>query len=226
MGASEAITIRNKIIAILIKRARLRANKSQRECAELLGCSPSTYAHYEQGRQGLSLPQLEALAYLLEVPVASLWDEDQALSTRASEEPVPVAQMMRLRQKMLAVQFHQRRLEAGLTQAQLADLLGRSSYMVSQYERARADIPLAELELLAERAGGSVADLVDQEILPLGEAERDRQWLAELNELPADVRDFVLKPTNLLYLRIAVLLSAMKADSLRRIAEMLLDITY
>jgi hypothetical protein len=50
--------------------------------------------------------------------------------------------------------------------------------------------------------------------------------LVQLNELPPDVRDFVLSPTNALYLRIAMLLSAMKADSLRQIAETLLDITY
>ena len=47
-----------------------------------------------------------------------------------------------------------------------------------------------------------------------------------LEELPPDVRDFALKPTNALYLRIAMQLSAMKADPLRQIAETLLDITY
>jgi hypothetical protein len=40
------------------------------------------------------------------------------------------------------------------------------------------------------------------------------------------VREFVLKPTNSLYLRIAMLLSDLKADHLRSIAETLLDITY
>jgi hypothetical protein len=50
--------------------------------------------------------------------------------------------------------------------------------------------------------------------------------LARLEELPPDVRDFCLKPTNALYLRIAMQLSVMKADHLRQIAETLLDITY
>jgi hypothetical protein len=50
--------------------------------------------------------------------------------------------------------------------------------------------------------------------------------VARLEELSPEVREFVLKPTNNLYLRIALLLSAMKADSLRQIAETLLDITY
>jgi hypothetical protein len=80
--------------------------------------------------------------------------------------------------------------------------------------------------MAAEQCGQSLADLCDDEIVPLGRAELQRQFAARLDELPPDLRDFVLKPTNTLYLRIAMLLSSMKADSLRQIAETLLDITY
>jgi ABC-type arginine transport system ATPase subunit len=69
-------------------------------------------------------------------------------------------------------------------------------------------------------------DLIDEHVLHLSEAQQERAIAARINELPPDVRDFVLNPTNALYLRIAMLLSAMKADSLRQIAETLLDITY
>jgi len=105
MDVSQAITIRNKIIGLLVKRARLRAGTSQKECAELCGCSASTFSKYEQGLLGLSLPQLEALSYFLDVPLASLWDEGYEMPQEVEHEPVPVAQMMQIRQKMLAVQF-------------------------------------------------------------------------------------------------------------------------
>jgi len=226
MEASQAIAIRNKIVGILVRRARLRAGKSQKECAEFLGISPHLFATYEQGRQGPSLPHLEALAYLLEVPLASLWDENQALPEARAQEPVPIAALVQWRTKMLAVQFRQCRHSAGLTQQQMADLLGCSAYRISQYEAARREIPLAELEMAAEQCGQSLTDLCDESIVPLGRAELERQLAARLDELPSDLRDFVLKPTNTLYLRIAMLLSSMKADSLRQIAETLLDITY
>ena len=67
---------------------------------------------------------------------------------------------------------------------------------------------------------------MDDESLPLSPADRDRKALAYLGEMPPEIREFVLKPSNALYLRIALLLSAMKADSLRQIAETILDITY
>jgi hypothetical protein len=47
-----------------------------------------------------------------------------------------------------------------------------------------------------------------------------------MEELSPDMRDFILNPTNTLYLRIAMLASALEADQLRLIAETLLDITY
>lgn len=226
MESSQTVAIRNKILGVLVRRARSEAGKSQRECADVLGCSPGIYRQYEQGRRGFSLPQLEALAYHLDVPLESLRDDGHVRREPAESDDLPLSMMMVLRRKMLAVKFHQCRLAAGLSQQDLSQLLGRSTYMISQYERGMHDIPLAELEMMAERCGYSLADFKDEETIPLGPAEQQRRLLAQLDELPPDVRDFVLNPTNSLYLRIAMLLSTMKADHLRQIAEALLDITY
>jgi transcriptional regulator with XRE-family HTH domain len=226
MDAVQQISIRNKIIGILIKRTRLNAGKSQRVCADLLGCSPFTFGQYERGRRGLSLPQLEALAYLFDVPVENLLNDNQAPPAGPREESLPMDQIMMLRRKMLAVQFRKCRQIAGLSQREIAGLVGCSARTISLYERGQRDIPLAELEIVARQCGQQLADFLDEQTAPLGQAEQERQILAHLNELPPDVRDFVLKPSNALYLRVAMLLSAMKADSLRQIAETILDITY
>jgi len=226
MDASQAISIRNRIIGILVKRARLNAGKSQRECAEFLGCSSFTFRQYEQGKKGMALPQLEALAYYFDLPVASLWDERQPEVAEQPAESLPVEQMMVLRRKMLAVQFRQWRQASGLTQGEWGEILGCSANIVSQYERGKRDIPFAELEAAAEQSGASVGDLFDEQSIPMSPLAQERQALTRLNELPPDLRDFVLNPTNALYLRVAMLLSALKADSLRQIAETILDITY
>jgi transcriptional regulator with XRE-family HTH domain len=226
MDASQAIAIRDKIIGILVKRARLKAGKSQRECADLLGCSPSTFSKYERGKNGLSLPQLEVLAHFFEVPVQALLEAEYLEQEEEEQGALPLEQIMRVRQKILGVQFRQCREASGLTQREMADLMECSTYMISRYESGKADIPLAQLEIAAEHCGRSLGDFLDDQAVPLGKAREERQMLACLEELPPDVRDFVLKPSNSLYLRIALLLSAMKADSLRQIAETLLDITY
>ncbi len=226
MDAVQAIAIRNRIIGILVKRARLQAGKSQRECAEFLGCTPFTFGQHEKGAKGFSLPQLEALAYYFDVPAPSLWDDRYPAPPQAEPLDLPMDQLMLLRRKILAVQVRKCRQAAGLSQREAAALLGCSAYTISQYERGKRDIPLAELEILAEQCGQRLDDFVDEETIPLGPAQQERRTLALLNELPDDVRRFVLNPTNALYLRIAMLLSALQADDLRRIAEAILDITY
>lgn len=226
MEASQAIEIRNRIIGILVRRARTTAGKSQRECAETLGISSAMFSQREQGRRGFSLPELEALAYLFEVPPASLWDEEQVSASESETDELPLPQVLALRRKMLAIQFRQCREEADLSRRETSELLGCSAYRVSQYELAKRDISLAELEVMVGACEQRLADFVDEETIPLGEAARQRLTLARLDELPPDVREFVLNPTNVLYLRIALLLRTMKADDLRQIAETLLDITY
>jgi transcriptional regulator with XRE-family HTH domain len=226
MDTAQSIAIRNRIIGILVKRARLKTGKSQQACAEFLGCSPFMFSQYEQGRRGLSLPQLEALAYLFDVPPACLWDETQSLPGQETEDVLPMVQLMHLRRKELAIRFRQCRETAGKTQAETGQMLGRSAYIISQYEHGRRDIPLAEFETIMEQCGQTPTDLFDEQMISIGQADQTQQTLARLNELSPDVREFALNPTNTLYLRIAILLSALKADSLRQIAETILDITY
>jgi transcriptional regulator with XRE-family HTH domain len=226
MEISQATSVRNRIIGTLVKRARLKAGKTQQECAEYLGCSLFAFSRYEQGRQGLSLPQLEALAYLLDVPLASLWDDGYAQPEEPSAETLPLAQMMLLRRKILAVQFRQCRQAVGFTQRELGQLLGCPVHRIAAYERGERDIPLAELEIAAERCGKELAHFLDERTIPLSVTEQGRQALARLRGLTPEVRDFALNPSNALYLHIAILLSSMKADSLRQIAETILDITY
>lgn len=226
MEAAQTIAIRNKIVGILVKRARLEAGKSMRECSELLGCSPALYSQYERGTRGFSLPQLEALAHYFDRPLNSLWDDGHEMPGGMEDGALPMAQMLALRRKILAVRLRKCRQSAGLSQREMGQLLGRTTNMISLYERGMRDIPLAEMELVAERCGHSLTEFMDEETIPPSQAEQQRRIVAQVNTLPPDVREFVLSPTNALYLRIAMLLSSMKADDLRQIAETLLDITY
>lgn len=226
MEAVQTVAIRNKIVGLLVKRARLNAGKSMRECGELLGCSPTIYGQHERGNRGFSMPQLEALAHFFDVPLASLWDDGHVSPEEVPEEALPMDQMLMLRRRILAIKLRQCRQKAGLTQRELSQLLGCTPNMISLYERGMRDIPLAELEMVAEHCGHSLDEFIDEETIPLGQREQLRRIMAQLDALPPDVREFVLNPTNALYLRIAMLLSTMKADHLRQIAETLLDITY
>ena len=98
---------------------------------------------------------------------------------------------------------------------------------ISQYERGRRDIPLPELEALADFLDVPITHFLDEQTTPLsGGAPREVRGVETFTELPPDVGEFVSNPLNALYIRIAMKLSTLSVDDLRQIAETLLDITF
>jgi transcriptional regulator with XRE-family HTH domain len=221
MANQEAMMSRNRIIGIALRDARNRASKSKKECAEALGVSTATITSYEEGRKQISLPELEVLAYLFDVPANVFWDEEAQLA--AEERVIPLDQVMQLRQRIVGALLRQARIREGKTQQDLAELLGCSSRKVSSYEYGEKGIPLVELEVLASALDQPlsyfVGDWADS-------GEQKLESYQVFQQLPKDIREFVSLPINRSYLELAMRLATMPAGALRQIAEGLLEITY
>lgn len=225
MYTREAMAIRSKIIGVLLRNARIRAGKSRKDCAAVLGCSPDTISRFEYGRKDITLPQLEVLAYFLGLPITYFWDKN-AIPEEEEEIERPVDEIMTIRRKIIGVLLRQARLNAGKSQKQCAEALSCPVDRISQYERGQRDIPLPELEALADFLEVPITYFLDEQAAPLSTETPTRVGVETLAELPPDVRDFVSNPTNVLYIRIAMKLSTLSVDALRQIAETLLDITF
>ncbi len=223
MHEVDAAGIRKKILGVLLRNARIRAGMSMKEAAEAVGFSGNAISDYEYGRRDISLPQLEALAYTYGVPITYFWSETPIPE---NGKDFPIQKAMDIRRRIIGVLLRQARLEAGYTQNELADLLECPPTRIASFEFGRADIPLLELEKLAEFLDVPLSYFLDQGITPRGDQIASKQEVEGLAQLPEDVRKFMLKPGNLLYVRVAMQLSALSADTLRRVAEGLLDITY
>ncbi len=224
MDIQETLALRNRIIGVLLRDARIRADKTKRECAELLGVSTATITAYEDGRKPASLPELEVLAYFLDTPVAHFWDEQARLLVE--EKLPPLEEVMRLRHRIVGALLRQARLDADITQKELAQVLGCSPARISSYEYGERPIPLAELEVLAEVLERPLEYFLDERSGPVGQWEKEQEAYHAFLELPEEVREFITKPINRSYLEVAIKLSTMPAGGLRNIAEGLLEITY
>jgi transcriptional regulator with XRE-family HTH domain len=224
MADEEALALRNRIIGVLLRDARVRADKTKRECGVALGTSTATITAYEEGRKSISLPELEVLAFFLGVSVVHFWDEEAQLL--AEERLPPLEEILRLRHRIVGVLLRQARAEEGKTQKDLAELLGCSTSRISAYEYGERAIPLVELEVLAQALGLSLEYFLDERSGPVGEWEKERVAYEAFLELPEEVREFVVKSINHSYLEVAMKLADMPAEALRTIAEGLLEITY
>jgi transcriptional regulator with XRE-family HTH domain len=211
-------------MGVLLRDARTRADKTKSECAAVLGVSTRTITAFEEGRKPISLPELEVLAFFLDVPVDHFWNQDAQLLP--SEQLPPVQEVMKLRNRIIGALLKQARLDAGKSQKELGQLVGCSSRRISAYEYGERAIPLPELEVLTEHLDLSIDHFLDQKSGPVGEWEKEKEAYEAFLQLPEEIREFIVKPINWSYLDVAMKLAHMPAGSIRGIAEGLLDITY
>jgi transcriptional regulator with XRE-family HTH domain len=220
----EEAVLRKKMLGVLLRHARQRANLTLRYVADRVGSSPATIADTEYGRRDVSLAELEIFAHLYHTPIAYFWTEQ--LPDEQADGDLPVEALLGLRRRIIGVLLRQARLEAGRSQEELAQLLDCPPTRIAGYEFGHTDIPLLELEHMASLLGVPMSYFFDEGIKPGGDPLADMEELKQLAELPADVRRFMLQPGNALYMRAAMHLSALPSSTLRRLAEGLLDITY
>jgi transcriptional regulator with XRE-family HTH domain len=161
MQVQETMALRSKIIGVLLKNARTRAGRSQKDCAKVLGCSPRTISDYEYGRRDISLPELEVLARFLEVPISRFWQE----GPMAEEEELDSEEVMAIRRKIIGVLLRQARLTVKKTQKDCAEFLGCSVGRISQYEHGQREVPLPALEVLADSLGVPITHFLDEELV-------------------------------------------------------------
>jgi transcriptional regulator with XRE-family HTH domain len=218
--------IRNKITGVLLRTARLRANKSVDQCAAALSCDPAFIVRAEEGRDGLTLPQLESLADILDVPLKGLIGEQELPASPMLPEPLYLQNRMHLRSKIIGVTLRQARLDGGHTLEELAALVGYGPDELARVEVGEESISLTDLQALSETLGLSMDTFVSDESTPPLSPEPAETPSADLAHLSPELRAFVQEPMNVAYLQIALNLSQMPAEALRQFATGLLEITY
>ncbi len=219
------LILRNKILGVKIRHARIRAGLSLKEVGEALGVSSGLISDIEFGRRDVSLPQLEVMAFLFNIPVIYFWSDEPM------EEPhreFPTFAAMTLRQRIIGVLLRQARIEAGRSQEDLAKALGVPASRISSYEFGKTEVPFFELQKLASYLNVSLSYFMDQGMAPqeTGGGAATLDEIAQFSQLPKEVREFLINPANLLYINVSMRLSNVSADTLRGLAEGLLEVTY
>lgn len=219
-----AIAIRSKKLGVLMQSARLSTDKSIDDCAEALGITSQNLESYERGEASPSLPELEALAFHLKIPLDYFWGREIIDLTQNEPKVFERDRLMRLRSRVIGASLRQARLEVGLTTLELASSVGFSEEQMNSFELGEQSIPLPELEVLANNVNRTIRDFQDSRG-PIGKWIKQQRVMQHFDDLPPDLQDFISKPINRPYLEIAQRLSGMSVEKLRAVAEGLLEIT-
>jgi transcriptional regulator with XRE-family HTH domain len=225
MDAKTRITIRSKTLGVLIQDARLAARMSIRECAEALGISDSTFRSYEKGRKSPSLPELEVLAYFLDMPISHFWGTEAISDNAPATAPLDLTRLVGLRQRMIGALLRQERATASISMKSLAQQSGVSASRLKAYEMGERPIPFPELESFLSVLGARIETFLDKSG-PIGQWITQQKAIEDFLELPLELQEFVCQPVNRPYLELALNLSNLSAEKLRSVAEGILDITF
>ncbi len=221
----QATQLRTRKLGLLIYDARISRNRSVEQCAKAMGISPAEYEQIESGSLAPSLPQLESFAYYLDIPLEHFWSA-QSLLAQGLEEPFEqTPAYVALRHKIIGARLRMARQTLNMTLQQVEEKTAIPKEKIEAYELGEKAVPLPELEILTDHLQIRMEELFDQRG-PIGKWRSERIAVQRFMELPEDVREFICKPVNLPYLKLAMRLSELSVEKLRSVAEGLLEITY
>lgn len=225
MSIKDQINIRTRKLGVLIRDARLAARRTLGECAQAIGVTPGVLRAWEEGRRAPSLPELEVLAYFLDLPIRHFWGKEAMSDNPPPTEALNLPLLVGVRQRMIGALLRQEREKASLSLRGLSEQTGLSTARLKAYELGERPIPLPDLEVIMNILGGQVENLFDQ-TGPIGLWMIQQRAIQDFLQLPPDLQAFVCKPVNRPYLELALKLSTLSTDRLRSVAEGLLDITF
>jgi transcriptional regulator with XRE-family HTH domain len=218
------IQIRNKKIGLLLADARQANNMSIFDLSQKSGISEEKLQSYEQGETSPSLPELEVLAFIFNIPLEHFWGKQVLHPPEAEDIAEKFRQLLEIRNKIIGANIQARRQESEMSAEQLAELSDIEVSTLTSFENGELDIPIPSLEILAKNLNCRIEDFFDNQG-KIGNWRKEKQEIKSLMELPQNFREFITKPINAPYLDLAIKLSEMDVNKLRMVAEGLLEIT-
>src|SRR3970282_3048172 len=149
-----SLLLKPKMLGALLRGVRKQAGKSLKQPAEIVGISRSTLASYELGKKGISLPELEQLAFHFDVPLGGLLARrPEEAQRKAVFDPKVVVSF---RQKMIGALLRPHRQYAELSLRELGERVGFPASRGSAYGRGLRPVPVPELEARGNGRGHSI----------------------------------------------------------------------
>ncbi len=212
------LSFSSEALAEGLRLAREASGKSTTECGSLLGISASRIRSYESGKYIPSLPELESLSYIFNIPLPALLDP-QALSKFIHKpDTEQLKQLLDIRLHIIATRLQLARENQKISYKELSKLTKISTSRIKRYERGELPIPLNELTALSEALNEDFDNLLDRES-PIGQWHTTLVKMLSFSELPEDIQTFALEPSNQPYVALVKRLKDIGQEKFEQLAE-------
>ena len=214
-----------KKLGIMIKNSRTVKNRSVDDCAKVLGIEPKVFEQFETGQQTPTLPQLEILAFYLDVPIQLYFTSQLQEQRQVFDDSEELQKFLTVRRKSIATRLKSQREQKELSIAQMIANTTLDEKQYREMEEGQQPISLTNLQAFMYPLNCSLKEFYAEKG-KIGEKYRQTRTQKALENVPNELQQFMMNPSNEPYLRLAMHLSSLSAERLRSIAEGLLEITY
>lgn len=158
--------MQNQIVGSRIETRRKELGLTLDDIAQEIGVARSTVQRYEKGTiEKIKLPVIEAIARILSVDPAWLCGKTDEMNTKPLQK--------------LCENLKNARKQKGLTQSQMADLIGVQRSVISRYESGLIEPSVTQIERMADALGVSLENLLGLSQFD----EKFSQWNDRVNSL-------------------------------------------
>lgn len=178
-----------KKLGIVIKSAREIRKQSIEVCANAIGVEASTFLLYENGEIAPSLPELEVLAYFLEVPIQHFFNstlEEEKIVFKNNQD---LDQFLMIRSKVIATRLKSYRLKKNVSPAKMVANTSLTEDQYLLYEDGSQPIPLTNLQAFMFPLGCSMKEFL-AEGGRIGAKYRAEKAQQTLEDIPSEVQKF------------------------------------
>ncbi|MEI6289527.1 MAG: helix-turn-helix transcriptional regulator [Chloroflexota bacterium] len=220
MSLQVQITLRTRMLGVLLRDARIAARKTFPDLNKDLGISTALIKSYEEGRKSPSLPELEVLAYYFKLPIRHFWSSEALSDNSPLIEPINLPQLVNLRQRMIGTLLRHKRQQTEISVKELSSQTGIPQTRLNAYELGENPIPISELEAILPIIGQKIEIFYDQNG-PVGRWMRSESYVQKFLDLPSDLQAFICLPGNQVYLELARQLSELPIEKINTVAQSL-----
>ena len=135
-----------KKLGIMIKNSRTVKNRSVDDCAKVLGIEPKVFEQFETGQQTPTLPQLEILAFYLDVPIQLYFTSQLQEQRQVFDDSEELQKFLTVRRKSIATRLKSQREQKELS---IAEMIANTTLDEKQYremEEGQQPISLTNLQ--------------------------------------------------------------------------------
>ncbi|GAB4550207.1 MAG: hypothetical protein OHK0023_15740 [Anaerolineae bacterium] len=216
----EAIyALRARVLGILIRDARLAANVPPSIVAANVGVDEVTLQAWEFGEDMPTLPQLELLAFTLDVPVSHFFGTQMLPDDKKRTPDIAPSAYYALRDRVIGVKVALARQQLNMSHDVLAEAVGLSTEALTAYEFGAA-IPFPVLTSLASALRKSLSYFLE-DIGKLGSQLAAQEQYHRFTDLPEEIRTMLAQANSAPFLEIALMMSRLSRTQLRLLGEFL-----